>query len=127
MKFGTLLNCLKDVKELGVSGFLRPNVTVRAKLKDTVKLVAKGFTLIDDVDYKETFSLDSKKNSFRIIMTLVAQYDLELYQMDVEITFMNGNLEEEVYMDQPGGFEIKGKEHTMCKLKKLIYGIKQAS
>ena len=62
MKFGTLLNCLKDVKELGVSGFLRPNVTVRAKLKDTVKLVAKGFTLIDDVDYKETFSPDSKKN-----------------------------------------------------------------
>jgi len=60
-------------------------------------------------------------------MTLVAQYDLELYQMDVKITFMNENLEEEVYMDQSEGFEIIGKEHTVCKLKKSIYGLKQAS
>ena len=57
-------------------------------------------------------------------MALVAQYDLELQKMDVETTFLNGDLEEEVYMDQPDGFSIKGNNHMMCKLKKSIYGLK---
>ena len=91
------------------------------------RLVAKGFTQKDGVDYKETFSLVSKKDSLRIIMALVAHYDLELHQMDVKTAFLNGNLEEEVYMDQPMGFIEKGKERMVCKLKKSIYGLKQAS
>ena len=60
-------------------------------------------------------------------MALVAQYDLELQQMDVKTTFLNGDLEEEVYMDQPDGFSIEGNNHMLCKLKKSIYGLKQAS
>ena len=51
-------------------------------------------------------------------MALVAHYDLELYQMDVKTAFLNGSLEEEVYMDQLEGFSIEGKEHLACKLKK---------
>nr|KYP66638.1 Retrovirus-related Pol polyprotein from transposon TNT 1-94 [Cajanus cajan] len=91
------------------------------------KLVAKGFTQKDGIDYKETFSPVSKKDSLRIIMALVAHYDLELHQMDVKTVFLNGDLEEDVYMDQPMGFINKGKEHMVCKLKKSIYGLKQAS
>jgi len=63
------------------------------------RLVAKVFTQKDGIDYKETFSPVSKKDSFSIIMALVAHYDLELHQMDVKTTFMNGDLEEDVYMD----------------------------
>ena len=74
-------------------------------------------------DYKEMFLLVSRKDSFRIIMTLLAHYDLELHQMNVKTTFINRNLEENVYMDQPMGFSIKGKEHMVCKLKKLIYSL----
>ena len=91
------------------------------------RLVAKGFTQKGGIDYRETFSPVSKKDSLRIIMALVAHYDLELHQMDVKTSFLNGNLEEDVYMDQPEGFSIKGKEHLACKLKKSIYGLKQAS
>ncbi|CAA7014470.1 unnamed protein product [Microthlaspi erraticum] len=91
------------------------------------RLVAKGFTQKDGIDYKETFSPVSKKDSLRIVLALVAQYDLELHQMDVETAFLNGDLEEEVYMDQPEGFVVAGKEHMVCKLRKSIYGLKQAS
>ena len=60
-------------------------------------------------------------------MALVAHYDLELYQMDVKTTFLNGDLEENVYMAQSKGLVVEGKERMGCRLKKSIYGLKQAS
>jgi hypothetical protein len=69
----------------------------------------------------------SKKDSFRIVMTLIAHYDLELHQMDVKTAFLNGDLQESVYIAQLEGFAIEGKEHMRCRLKKSIYGLKQAS
>uniref|UniRef100_A0A1J3K4I8 Retrovirus-related Pol polyprotein from transposon TNT 1-94 n=2 Tax=Noccaea caerulescens TaxID=107243 RepID=A0A1J3K4I8_NOCCA len=91
------------------------------------RLVAKGFNQKEGIDYCETFSPVSRKDSLRIILALVAQYDLELHQMDVKTAFLNGDLEEEVYMRQPEGFIIEGQEDMVCKLKKSIYGLKQAS
>ncbi|RVW19122.1 Retrovirus-related Pol polyprotein from transposon TNT 1-94 [Vitis vinifera] len=66
-------------------------------------------------------------DSLRIILALVTHYDLELQQMDVKTTFFNGELEEEVYMKQPEGFPFSDGEQLVCKLKKSIYGLKQAS
>jgi hypothetical protein len=60
-------------------------------------------------------------------MTLVAHYNLELHQMDVKTTFLNEDWLENVYMEQPKGFTIKGKEHMGCHLRKSIYELKQAS
>uniref|UniRef100_A0A2N9EWH4 Integrase catalytic domain-containing protein n=1 Tax=Fagus sylvatica TaxID=28930 RepID=A0A2N9EWH4_FAGSY len=91
------------------------------------RLVAKGFSQKEGVNYKETFSLVSSKNSFRIVMALVAHFDFELHQMDVKKTFLNGDLIEDVYMLQPDGFQVSGNEHMVCKRKKSIYGLKQAS
>jgi hypothetical protein len=89
--------------------------------------VAKGYTQREWIDYNETFSPVSCKDSFRIIMTLLAHYDLELHQMDVKTAFLNGDLEETVYMAQPKGFVMEGKEKMGCRLNKSIYGLKQAS
>ena len=58
-------------------------------------------------------------------MALVAHYDLELHQMDVKTAFLNGDLEENVYMAQPKGFVMEGKERMGCRLKKSIYGLKK--
>jgi hypothetical protein len=91
------------------------------------RLVAKGFTQREGINYHETFSPVSTKDSFRIIMTLVAQFDLELHQMDVKTTFLNGELVENVFMTQPKGFVVSGKEHIGCHLRRSIYGLKQAS
>jgi hypothetical protein len=89
--------------------------------------VAKCFTQREDIDYTETFSSVSCKDSLRFIMTLVTHYDLELHQMNVKTTFLNGDLLENVYMAQPKVFTVKGKEHMRCHLRKSIYGLKQAS
>ncbi|KAL6322423.1 hypothetical protein AAG906_008078 [Vitis piasezkii] len=97
-------------------------------MKDNeARLVAKGYTQKEGIDYKETFSPVSKKDSLRIVMALVAHFDLELHQMDVKTAFLNSDLHEDVYMDQLEGFQDKGKAHMVCKLKKSIYGLKQAS
>ena len=82
---------------------------------------------IEGIDYNEIFSPVSCKDSFRIIIALVAHYDLELHHMDVKTAFLNGNLDENVYMAQPKGFVVEGKERMGCRLKKSIYGLKQAS
>ena len=84
----------------------------------------KGYTQKEGIDYKETFSLVSKKDSLRIVMALVGHFDLELYQINVKTTFLNGALHEEVYMDQLEGFQNKGKENMVCILKKSINGLK---
>ena len=91
------------------------------------RLVAKGFTQREGIDYKETFSPFSMKVSFKIIMALVAHYDLELHQMDVKTAFLNGNIEETIYMVQPENLENNSSNSLVCKLKKSIYGLKQAS
>ena len=90
-------------------------------------LVTKGFTQKEDIDYKETFSLISFKDSFRIIMALVAHYDLELDQIDMKTMFLKGEIEETINIVQPENFETKELTHLVCKLKKFIYGLKQAS
>ena len=72
--------------------------------------MAKGFTQREGIYYNETFSPVSCKDSFRIIMALVAQYDLELHRLDVKTAFLNGYLEENIYMAQPKGFVMEGKE-----------------
>ena len=76
------------------------------------RLVAKGFMQREGIDYNKTFSPVSCKDSFRIIMALVAHYDLELHQMDIKTTFLNRDLDENVYMAQPKCFVVKGKECT---------------
>ncbi|KAH9667906.1 hypothetical protein KPL70_021226 [Citrus sinensis] len=79
------------------------------------RLVAKGFTQQEGIDYHDTLSPVSKKDSFRIIMALVAHFDMELLQMDVKTAFLNGDLEEEVYMRQPEGFISEGNDHLVLE------------
>jgi len=88
------------------------------------RIVAKGFTQKEGSYYHETFSPVSNNDSFRIIMVLIAHFDLELHQMDVKTVFLNGDLEEEAYMKQPESFD--DNTQKACKLNKYIYGLKQA-
>ncbi|KAL3835280.1 hypothetical protein ACJIZ3_003671 [Penstemon smallii] len=90
------------------------------------RLVVKGFSQKKGIDFDETFSPVVKMSSIRIVLGLAASLNLEVEQMDVKTAFLHGDLEEEIYMEQPEGFMVKGKENCVCKLKKSLYGLKQA-
>ncbi|GKA74452.1 retrotransposon protein, putative, ty1-copia subclass [Tanacetum coccineum] len=91
------------------------------------RLVAKGFTQTYGVDYEETFSPVADIRAIRILIAIAAFYDYEIWQMDVKTAFLNGHLSEEVYMTQPEGFVNPKYPNHVCKLKRSIYGLKQAS
>jgi len=86
------------------------------------RLVARGFTQTFIVDYNETFAPVAKFVSIRCILALSA---MEIHQIDVKTAFLNGDLEEEIYMEQPEGFTHEG-EHLVCKLHKSLCGLKQS-
>ncbi|KAJ9541685.1 hypothetical protein OSB04_028191 [Centaurea solstitialis] len=90
-------------------------------------LVAKGFTQTHGIDYDETFSPVAMLKSIRILMAISAYFNYEIWQMDVKTAFLNGKLTEDVYMEQPEGFEDPKNPNKVCKLLKSIYGLKQAS
>ena len=90
------------------------------------RLVAKGFTQSYGIDYQETFAPVAKLNTIRILISLAANQDCHLHQLDIKNAFLNGQLEEEVYVTQPPGFDVKGKESKVYRLRKALYGLKQA-
>jgi len=90
------------------------------------RLVAKGYAQKEGIDYNEVFSLVVKHSSIRILLALVAQFDLELAQLDMKTAFLHGDLEEKIYMSQLDGFKVTRKENWACKLKKSLYGLKQS-
>ena len=86
----------------------------------------KGFRQKKGIDFEEIFSPVVKMSSIIVALGLAASMNLEIEQLDVKTAFLHGDLEEEIYMDQPEGFEVKGKENLVCRLKKSLYELKQA-
>ena len=90
------------------------------------RLVAKGFTQSYGIDYQETFAPVAKLNTVRVLLSLAANLDWSLHQLDVKNAFLNGDLEEEVYMDIPAGLETTSNFNKVCRLRKSLYGLKQS-
>jgi len=90
------------------------------------RFCAKGYTQRWGVDYEETFAPVAKYTSIRTLIALAAGGNFEIHQMDVITAFLNSNLKETVYVRQPEGYEVPGKEHLVCKLNRALYGLKQS-
>ncbi|GJU72641.1 retrotransposon protein, putative, ty1-copia subclass [Tanacetum coccineum] len=88
---------------------------------------AKGYTQLYGVDYEETFLPVADIRAIRILISIAAYYDYEIWQMDVKTAFLNGYLDEDIYMVQPEGFVDPNHPRKVCKLQRSIYGLKQAS
>ncbi|MCO5601626.1 hypothetical protein L7F22_055749 [Adiantum nelumboides] len=91
------------------------------KRKHKSRLSVKILAQKKGVDFNESFAPVVKMNSIRAVLSLVATKDMHLEQMDVDIALLNGNLEEEIYMEQPQGHNVKGKEQMVCQLEKSLY------
>jgi hypothetical protein len=94
--------------------------------KHKARLVVKGYAQRHGIDYDKVFALVFRLDSVRLLIALVAHEGWKVHHMDVKLTFLNGDLQEEVYVEQPAGFIIAGKEHKVLKLKKALYGLHQA-
>ncbi|KAM1891095.1 hypothetical protein ACFX14_034414 [Malus domestica] len=94
--------------------------------KNKARLVAKGYSQKPGIDFNETFAPVARLDTIRTLIALAAHKEWQLFQLDVNSAFLNGVLKEEVYVDQPQGFAIEGKEDKVYKLNKALYGLKQA-
>jgi len=90
------------------------------------RLVAKGFIQSYVIDYQETFAPVAKLNTIRVLLSLAANQDWPLHQLGIKNAFLNGDLEEEVYMEIPSGLETSSNINRVCRLKKSLYGLKQS-
>nr|GEW63272.1 zinc finger, CCHC-type [Tanacetum cinerariifolium] len=94
--------------------------------KFKARLVIQGFRQKEGIDYFDTYALVAHITTIRLLLALAAIHNLVIHQMDVKTAFLNGDLEEEVYIKEPKGFVMPGNEHKLCKLVKSLYGLKQA-
>ena len=95
-------------------------------VRNKARLVAQGYTQVEGLDFDETFAPVARLEAIRILLAYDNHHNIILYQMDVKSAFLNGKLEEEVYVAQPLGFEYAKNPDKVFKLNKALYGLKQA-
>ncbi|KAL0427698.1 UNVERIFIED_CONTAM: hypothetical protein Slati_2944600 [Sesamum latifolium] len=124
----TLVNPPKGVRPVGCKWVYKHKLGVdREVTAFKTRLVAKGYTQRPGVDFEETYSPVAMAKSIRILLAIAAWYDYEIWQMNVKTAFLNGYVEEEIFVDQPEGFTTVGEEQKVCRLQRSIYDLKQAS
>jgi hypothetical protein len=112
-------------KPIGKKWVFKKKLNAKGKVeKYKAWLVPKGYSRVEGIDFGDIFSHVAKLTSIRFVLSIVAAFDFEVEQMNVETTFLHENLEEETYMKQPEGYDMKGKKELVCKLKKSLYGLK---
>ena len=94
--------------------------------RNKARLVCKGYAQVEGIDFEDNFSPVARMEAIRMILAYACSKEIKVYQMDVKSAFLNGELEEEVYIEQPEGFQMLDKKGYVCRLKKALYGLKQA-
>ncbi|KAM1012444.1 hypothetical protein ACFX15_041792 [Malus domestica] len=116
-----------DKQVIGVKWVFKTKLNLDGSVqKNKARLVAKGYVQKPGLDYNETFAPVARLDTIRTLIALAAHRSWKIFQLDVKSAFLNGILQEEVYVDQPEGFVINGKEDKVYKLHKALYGLKQA-
>ena len=94
-------------------------------VRNKARLVAQGYTQVEGLDFGETYDSVARMEAIRILLAYACAHNIKLYQMDVKSAFLNGYINEEVYVEQPLSFEDDKKPNHVYKLRKALYGLKQ--
>lgn len=122
-----LVDLPEEKKAIGVKWVFRTKYHSNGTIdKHKARFVVKGYAQQQGIDYEDTFSPVARFETIRTLLALAAYLRYSMYQFDVKSAFLNGELQEEVYVTQPEGYIIHGKEEKVYKLKKALYGLKQA-
>ncbi|KAK4394488.1 Retrovirus-related Pol polyprotein from transposon RE2 [Sesamum angolense] len=117
----------KDKEVIGVKWIYKTKLNADGSIqKHKTRLVAKGYSQLPGIDYTETFAPVARLDTIRALIAIAANKKWKIYQMDVKSAFLNGYIDEEIYVEQPQGFIAKGSEEKVLRLKKALYGLKQA-
>ncbi|TYK23235.1 Retrovirus-related Pol polyprotein from transposon TNT 1-94 [Cucumis melo var. makuwa] len=117
----------QDRKVIGVKWVLRTKLNADGSInKHKARLVVKGYAQIFGVDYSDTFAPVARMDTIRLLFAIAAQKGWKLYQLDVKSSFLNGILQEEIYVEQPEGCEKQGEGNKVYLFKKALYGLKHA-
>lgn len=117
----------KGQKAIGVKWIFKTKLNEKGEIdKHKARLVAKGYKQEYGVDYKEVFAPVARQDTIRLVISLAAQNTWPIFQLDVKSAFLHGELQEQVFVDQPPGYVQRGHEEKVLRLKKALYGLKQA-
>ena len=117
----------KGAKPIGVKWVFKTKLNEKGNVdKYKARLVVKGYSQREGIDYKEVFAPVARWDTIRAIIALAAHKRWHVFQLDVKSAFLYGELNEEIFVEQPQEYEKKGEEHKVYRLKKALYGLKQA-
>ena len=116
-----------DKNIIGVKWIFRTKLNADSSInKFKARLVVKGYAQVYGVDYSDTFAPVARMDTIRLLLAVAAHKNWKVFQMDVKSAFLNGDLQEEIYVEQPAGFVVQGEEDKVYMLKKTLYGLKHA-
>lgn len=116
----------KDKNIIGTKWVFKNKMNENGKIiRNKARPICKGYSQIEGIDFEETFALVARMEAIRVFLAFAYSKGFKVYQMDVKLAFLNGELKEEVYMEQPEGFDLAEGKDLVCKLKKALYGLKQ--
>eukprot|EP00253_Pinus_taeda_P033360 PITA_33360 len=117
----------KDKNVIGTKWIFKKKLNENGEvIRNKARLFCKGYAQQEGIDFEETFSPVARLDAIRTFLALSSFQKFKVFQMEVKSTFLNGDLEEEVYIEKPDGFILGNDPNLVCRLKKALYGLKQA-
>ena len=117
----------KDKNVIGTKWIFKNKLNENGEvIRNKARLVCKGYAQQEGIDFEETFAPVARLETIQMFLSLSSFQKFKVFQMDIKSAFLNGYLEEEVYIEKPDGFILRNDPNLVCRLKKALYGLKQA-